>query len=137
MITVITEHTTLITARAKGRRHGHGATIIEAINRGLGDTTAQLVAAIEALEDAAQRVHAMRALKSLEAHAGTIAELDAVLEAAAMLPGDLDVDVDVAGLRYVRETHAADLTRNTAVLVHALEHSRADRPADEAEGASA
>lgn len=130
MITVITEHTTLITARAKARRHGHGAKIIEAINRALGDTTAQLIDAIENLGGIAVRTHAMTALKSLERHAGTIAELDAVLEAAAMLPGDLDVDDEVARMRYERETNAADLTRNTTVLVHALADARVDRVAE-------
>lgn len=134
MITVITEYTNLVRAKAKVVAHGHlgglAGDIIEAINHALGDTRTQLRTAIEALPDTATRVHADRALQSLFTHASTEAHLDAVLEGAALLGADVDVDYEVARMRSQRETNGADLTRNLAVLVHALADSRADLGTD-------
>lgn len=134
MITVITEHANLTRAKAKVVAHptvDRAGTVLDAINRALGDTRAQLRAAIEALPDVAMRMHAGRALQALEAHTNTEAHLDAVLEGAALLGADLDVDAVVAGMRADREVNAADLTRNVAVLVHALAESRADLVGDD------
>jgi hypothetical protein len=136
MITVLTEHTNLVRTKAKVVAHGHVAdnavdTIIAAINRALGDTRAQLRTAIDALPDVAMRMHADRALQALDAHASAEAHLDAILEGAALLGADVDVDYEVARMRSQRETNGADLTRNLAVLVHALADSRVDAGAAE------
>jgi hypothetical protein len=134
MITVLTEYTNLVRAKAKVVAHGHlggrAGDIIEAINRALGDALEPLRTAIEALPDVAMRMHADRALQALFTHASTEAHLDAVLEGAALLGADVDVDDVVARLRSQRETNSADLTRNLAVLVHALADSRVDAGAD-------
>lgn len=130
MITVITEHTNLVRSKTKVVGHGHlggrAGDILEAINRALGDTCAQLRTAIEALPDVAIRMHAGRALQALETHTMTEAHLDAILEGAALLGADIDVDYEVARLRSERESNSADITRNTAVLVMALADSRVD-----------
>lgn len=136
MITVLTEHANLVRTKAKVVAHGHvdgAGVVIDAINRALGDTRAQLRTAIDALPDVAMRMHADRALQALDTHTSAEAHLDAVLEGAALLGADVDVDYEVARMRSQRETNGADLTRNLAVLVHALADSRADIPDEGAE----
>lgn len=146
MITPIAEYTALVSAKARmtAARHsiqfrpsriiGHAQNVVEATNRAIGDVRAQITAAIDDLvpgnvgtpDAIAHRMHARHAFDALEVHAGTIAELDLMLAAAATLPADVDVDYEVARLRSERESATADLTRNTAVLVHALADSRLD-----------
>lgn len=140
MITVITEHITLIKAKVKVIAHPHlqhVPEVTDAINRALGNTSAQLRAAIDTLDDPGARLHASHALQAINRHAGFETHLDAVLEGIALLPADVDVDYEAARLRAERETTAADLTRSIAVLVHALADVIEDRPAPDTEGASA
>lgn len=140
MITVITEHAGLIAAKVKVVAHPHlqhVPEVIDALNRALGDTGAQLRTAIDGLDDPAMRMHAQHALQAITRHAGFVTHLDAVLEGIALLPADVDVDYEATRLRAERETTAADLTRNIAVLVHTLADVAEDRTDAPTEGASA
>lgn len=146
MITAISEYTALVSTKARmtAARHviqfrparliGHAQNIVEATNRAIGDIRAQITEAIDNLvpgnvgtpDAIAHRMHARHAFDAIETHAGTLADIDAMLAAAVALPADVDVDWDVARLRSEREVALADLTRNIAVLVHALADARVD-----------
>jgi hypothetical protein len=146
MITVIAEYIALVSTKARmtAARHsiqfqheriiGPTQNVVEATNRAIGEVRGQITTAIDDLvqgnhgtpDAIAHRMHARIAFGAIEVHAGVIAELDLMLTAAAVLPADVDVDHDVARLRAEREAHAADLTRHSAVLVHALADARID-----------
>lgn len=137
MITVIAEHSTLLTVKSglQGARYASAdpdiaATIAEAVNRALGDTTAALESAIDRLTMGDIRLHARQAFWSLGNHVTELAHIDNVLWAAALLPADIDADDDLGRLRARRELIAADITRATAVLAQALADVRVDVPAD-------
>lgn len=140
MITVITEHSTLLTVKAglQGTRYAgpvnvRTADIADAVNRALGDTTTALEGAINRLTMGDCRLHARRAFGALGNHVTELAHIDNVLWAAALLPAAIDVDHDLARLRARREMVAADITRTTAVLAYALADSRVDVPDDNPE----
>lgn len=146
MITVIAEYTALVSAKARmtaarqvlqfrsPRLFSPAQDVVEATNHAIGEVRAQITTAIDALvqgntgtpDDIAHRMHARTAFAALETHAGAVAELDLVLAAAATMPADVDVDYAAARLRSEREMQLADLTRNTAFLVHALADTRLD-----------
>lgn len=146
MITPIAEYTALVSAKARmaparqalqfrpPRLFSPAQAVVEATNRAIGEVRAQITTAIDNLvqgnigtpDAIAHRMHARTAFAAIETHAGAIAELDLMLAAAAMLPADVDVDLAAARLRSEREMQLADLTRNTAVLVHALADARLD-----------
>lgn len=150
MITVIAEYTALVTAKARmnGARHalqfrprrlfGPAQDVVDGTNRALGEARAQITAAIDNLvqgnvgtpADIAHQLHARTAFAAIDTHAGAVADLDAMLAAASTLPADVDVDYAAARLRSERELALADLTRNTAVLVHALADARLDVTGD-------
>lgn len=140
MITVITEHSTLLTIKAglQGARYASAgpdsaSAIAESVNHALGDTTAALEGAIGHLTMGDMRLHARQAFAALGNHVTELAHVDNVLWAAALLPADIDADDDLARLRARREAITADITRTTAVLVHALADSRVDVPDDTTE----
>lgn len=153
MITPIAEYTALVSAKARMTAARHvlqfraprlfspAQDVVEATNRAIGEVRAQITTAIDDLvqgnigtpDAIAHRMHARTAFAALENHAGAIAELDLMLAAAATMPADVDVDYAAARLRAEREMQLADLTRNTAVLVHALADSRVDVPDEGAE----
>lgn len=146
MITAISEYTALVSAKARmaaarqalqfrsPRLFGPAQDVIEATNRALGESRSQITDAIDALvpgnigtpDVIANRMHARHAFDAIETHAGAVAELDVILAATATLPADVDIDWHLARLRAEREVALADLTRNTAVLVHALADARVD-----------
>jgi hypothetical protein len=132
MLTVITEHLTLIHAKARLRHTDRGRAIAEPVNRALGETTAHLRHALANLPDAAERMHADHAMRALDTHIGAIVELDTVITVAAYLGPDIDIDIDLTALRAERERVNADLTRNTTILVYALADARLDlNPAED------
>jgi hypothetical protein len=146
MIKPIAEYTALVGAKARmsparyalqfrpERLIEHAQNVVESTNRAIGEVRAQITTAIDGLVPGDHgpstaiiaRLNARHAFAAIEVHAGIIAELDLMLTAAATLPADVDVDDEVARLRAEREVHAADLTRDTAVLVHALADARLD-----------
>lgn len=141
MITIITEHSTLLTIKAglQGARYaGTGpdtlnaqtAFLSEAVNRALGETTAALEGAIDHLTMGDVRLHARQAFAAFGTHVTELAHIDNVLWAAALLPAYVDTDYDIIRLRTRREAITADITRTTAVLVHALADVRVDVPDD-------
>jgi hypothetical protein len=140
MITVITEHTALHAAKTgvqSARRASTSTTlktqtagIVHGINRALGETRLKLDTAIDRLTMGDLRLNARRALDGLEQSVIDAAHIDNVLWAAALLPADIDTDLDVARLRARREAVTADVNRHTACLVHALADVRVDVPAD-------
>lgn len=141
MITVITEHTNLLTAKAamQAARNAPGANtlnpstigVAEAVNRALGDTTAALRAAVDGLIMGDFRLAARVALTELEQDITELAHIDAFLWAAALLPADVDADYDLARLRAHREAITTSITENTATLVIALGDVRLDLKGDE------
>jgi hypothetical protein len=140
MITVITEHLTLLTAKTGMHAAGavasagtigpRGTDIVEAINRALGDTTDALNAAITALPFGDIRLAARQAFDALNTATPDLAGLDIALDAAAILPADVDTDDDIARLRARREAITADINRHIAALAHALADARADITAE-------
>ncbi len=108
------------------------AGIVHGINRALGETRLKLDTAIDRLTMGDTRLNARRALDGLEQSVIEAAHIDNVLWAAALLPADIDTDDDLGRLRARREAITADITRTTAVLVHALADSRVDVPAEPA-----
>lgn len=129
MISVITEHLNLMATKTRVAGHGHlggrAGDIIEAIDRAIEDTGAQLRTAIDTLPTVPRRL-AGSALLDIEAHTMTGVHFDAVLEGAALLGADIDVDDHVARLRGERESNSVDLNRSLAVLMKALAGVRVD-----------
>lgn len=136
MITVITEHSTLLTVKA-GLQAARTATtsntlkaqttgLAEAVNRALGDTTAALRAAVDRLVMGDTRLRARQALTALERDVTELAHIDNVLWAAALLPADIDADYDLVRVRARREAVTAAITENTATLAVALDGVRLD-----------
>jgi hypothetical protein len=140
MITVITEHSALLTikaglqatrtAAASNTLKAQTAGIADAVNRALGDTTTALDTAIDRLTMGDGRLGARRAFAVLGTDITELAHVDNVLWAAALLPADIDADYDLARLRARRETITANITRTTAFLVNALADARLDVPDD-------
>jgi hypothetical protein len=145
MITVITEYVTLLNAKARMAPARQSIQfrpasliepaqhILDATNRALGEARDVLNTAIDGLaglvdypEKIAHKMHARHAFEAIDTHVATLVDIDAMLQAAATLPADVDVDDRVADLRAAREMTLGDFTRNLLVLLEALTAARVE-----------